>query len=435
MKKLIVTVALSIVGMLCAYAQNPVEKKDTLPSVIATPTTSLPGSNETKPVEKKKNWYEVISLRGYAQFRYNRLLETNPLLKCDQCDKSIGEGGGFFVRRARLVFSGQIHERVFIYIQADVATNATAGSTLGLNYLQMRDFYTDLYLTKNKEYRARLGMSKVPFGFENLQSSQNRLAIDRSEAMNSSIYNERDLGLFFYYTPVKIQERFKYLVDSGLKGSGDYGVVGWGLYNGQTANRSELNNELHTVLRVTYPFLIGEKQILEMGIQGYTGKFNVSEAKLPATSVASNSYGNNFLEQRVAGSVILYPQPFGFMTEYMYGIGPVFKYNGPNAAIINEIVTGVNEGGYLELMYMKKIKKMTLTPYARGQYFMGGKKPEQDARRYIVKELEMGVEFQIIKQLELTVAYTISDRVFEDSRNPVNHQKGNFMRIQLQVNF
>jgi hypothetical protein len=100
MKKSIVTVALSIVGMTCAYAQIPVVK-DSLPAAIATPTTSSSGSSETKPLEvKKKNWYEVISLRGYAQFRYNRLLETNSALKCDQCDKSIGDGGGFFVRRA-----------------------------------------------------------------------------------------------------------------------------------------------------------------------------------------------------------------------------------------------------------------------------------------------------------------------------------------------
>lgn len=435
MKKIILAVVITTAGVLCSSAQAPNEK-DTIPSNSIIPNTqntySAPASDAAP---KKKNWYDVFSLRGYAQFRYNRLLETNPDLKCEQCDKSIGSGGGLFVRRARLVISGQVHERLFIYIQYDVATNATSGSTLGLNYLQARDFYGDIYLTKNKVLRTRIGMSKVPFGFENLQSSQNRLAIDRSEAMNSSIYNERDLGLFFYYTPVKIQERFKYLVDSGLKGSGDYGVFGWGIYNGQTANRSELNDNLHTVLRATYPFLIGKKQILELGVQGYTGQFNVSEAKSTSTSVANNSKGNNFTDNRVAASVVLYPQPFGFMAEYMYGNGPVFQYNGPSAAIQNEIVQGINEGGYLELMYMQKIKKMTLTPYARGQYFMGGKKPEFDSRRYVVKELEMGLEFQIIKYLELTLAYTISDRVASDSKKIDNSQKGNFMRVQLQVNF
>jgi hypothetical protein len=431
MKKIIGAAVLSIAGMVCAQAQSLAAKD----SVIATPTTSSITASDTKPAEtKKKNWYEVISLRGYAQFRYNRLLETNSDLKCDQCDKSIGNNGGFFFRRARLVFSGNIHERVFIYIQTDVATNATAGSTLGLNYLQIRDFYGDIYLTKDRKLRARVGISKVPFGFENLQSSQNRVAFDRTDGMNSSVYNERDLGVFFYFTPDKIKERFKYLVDSGLKGTGDYGVFGFGMYNGQTANRSELNNSLHTVMRATYPFQVNEKQILELGIQGYSGLFHVGEAVSPA-NVALEGNNQDYTDQRVAASVTLYPQPFGVQAEYMYGRGPVYQYNGPMAAVMHEIITGRNEGGYLQLMYMRKIKNMTVTPYTRGQYFFGGKKPELDARRHIVKELEMGIEFQIIKQLEVTLAYTISDRVFEDSRNPVNHQKGNFMRMQLQLNF
>lgn len=424
MKKMTLVV-LALASALLSHAQS-----------VDTSAAKTPAVTETKPADtKKKNWYEVISLRGYAQFRYNRLLETNPLLKCDQCDKSIGEGGGFFVRRARLVFSGQVHERLFMYIQTDVATNATSGSVLGLNYLQIRDFYGDISLTKNKIFRARVGISKVPFGFDNLQSSQNRIAFDRSDAINSAVYNERDLGVFLYFTPTKIKERFKYLTDSGLKGTGDYGVVGFGLYNGQTANRSELNNELHTVLRVTYPFLIGEKQIIEVGVQGYTGKFNVNEAKAPATSTIGNDNNSNYIDQRVAASFILYPQPFGIQAEYMFGTSPVYKYNGPTAPVINEIVSGRNEGGYIQMMYMTKIKNMTWTPYARGQYFFGGKKPELDSRRHVVKELEMGVEFQIIKQLEFTVAYTVSDRVFEDSKNPVYHQKGNFMRLQLQFNY
>jgi len=38
--------------------------------------------------QKQKEWYENIQIRGYVQTRYNRLLETNPDLKCEQCDKS-----------------------------------------------------------------------------------------------------------------------------------------------------------------------------------------------------------------------------------------------------------------------------------------------------------------------------------------------------------
>ena len=62
----------------------------------------------------------------------------------------------------------------------------------------------------------------------------------------------------------------KDLVKEGLKGSGDYGVFGLGVYNGQTANKPELNNSPHIVARASYPFEIGN-QVIEPGFQGYTG--------------------------------------------------------------------------------------------------------------------------------------------------------------------
>lgn len=67
-------------------------------------------------------WYETLNLRGYTQVRYNRILETNQLLKCEQCEKSWGEGGGFFIRRARVILSGDVHDRVYVYIQPDFAS-------------------------------------------------------------------------------------------------------------------------------------------------------------------------------------------------------------------------------------------------------------------------------------------------------------------------
>ncbi|MGZ5242951.1 MAG: porin, partial [Bacteroidia bacterium] len=184
---------------------------------------------------KEKGWFEKISLRGYTQVRYNRLLETNSDLKCEQCDKSWGNGG-LFIRRARLVFSGDVHPRVYIYIQPDFASSPSSSA---LHFAQLRDAYFDLSLDDKKEYRFRVGQSKIPFGFENLQSSQNRLPLDRNDGLNSAVANERDLGVFFYWAPKKIRARFSELVKSGLKGSGDYGVFALGTYNGQTANKPD----------------------------------------------------------------------------------------------------------------------------------------------------------------------------------------------------
>ena len=97
--------------------------------------------------EKKTNWYDKIQLRGYVQVRYNRLFETNPELKSDQGDKSIGNLGGFFIRRNRMIFSGQINEHVYFYIQPDFASSA---STTGLHFVQIRDAYFDVSIDKNK---------------------------------------------------------------------------------------------------------------------------------------------------------------------------------------------------------------------------------------------------------------------------------------------
>lgn len=371
----------------------------------------------------KKNWYDNFSIRGYMQVRYNRFFETNENLKCEQCDRSIGKDGGFIIRRGRLILSGYIHNRVFFYIQPDFGS--TTGTTQ--NIFQLRDAYFDVSLDKKNEFRVRIGQSKVPFGFENMQSSQNRLPLDRNDGLNSAVSNERDLGAFFYWAPTKTRELFTSLVRDNLKGSGDYGVFALGAYNGQTANRAEQNNTLHVVARFSYPFTIG-KQILEPGIQAYTGNY-VLPADLRSASVkAANNF--EFKDQRVAASLILYPKPFGIQAEYNWGKGP--EYN----PLKDSIETKNLHGGYITAsMRVEGKKNWVFFPFTRVQQYYGGKKHELDARRYEVKEMETGVEWQLNKNFELTTSYVISKRRFEDSKLKTNLQKGNYLRLQAQLNF
>lgn len=365
----------------------------------------------------KQEWYEKIRLRGYAQLRYNGLFETNPDLKCDQCDKSWGgEGGGFFFRRIRLVFYGQVHERVYFYIQPDFASG-------GGNFAQIRDAYFDLALDANQEFRLRIGQSKVPFGFENMQSSQNRLPLDRHDGMNSAVPNEREAGVFFYYAPKEIRERFRYLVSSGLKGSGDYGMFGLGVYNGQGPNAQDKNKGLHVVSRLTYPFQLPSGQIFETSFQGYTGNYTVARIN------PSDADQNEFREYRYGPTFVLYPQPFGFQVEYNWGRGPEYDPE------INEVVDAPLSGGYALVNYQWKTGGKLFIPFARYHYYKGGKKFEMDATRHRVKEFELGVEWQFNKNFELVTMYTISDRTFENSANPDNRQRGSLLRLQAQVNF
>jgi hypothetical protein len=365
----------------------------------------------------KKQWYDVIQLRGYAQLRYNGLFETNPDLRCDQCDKSWGgDGGGFFLRRIRMIFSGQIHERVYMYIQPDFASG-------GNNVAQIRDAYFDLGLDQNQEFRIRIGQSKVPFGFENLQSSQNRLPLDRNDGLNSAVLNERDLGAFLYYAPSEIRKRFNYLVSSGLKGSGDYGVFGFGLYNGQTANLAEKNRNFHVVSRVTYPWELPSGQFIEASFQAYSGKFVIN--RNPLTDFDQTE----FTEYRFGPSFIIYPQPFGLQAEFNWGKGPEFD------PATHDVKDAPIQGGYVLASYMYKRGGDVFIPFTRYHYYNGGKKFELDATRHRVNELEIGVEWQPHKAFELVAMYTISDRTFENSLNPHNRQKGSLLRLQAQVNF
>jgi hypothetical protein len=379
--------------------------------------------NSSQVVVEPKKWYDKFSIRGYSQIRYNRLLETNGNLGCEQCDRSWGKDGGFFMRRMRIIFFGQLSKNVYFYFQPDFASSPSADR---LHFGQIRDAYFDVGIDKNNEFRFRIGQSKVPYGFENMQSSQNRIPLDRNDALNSAVSNERDIGVFFYWAPEAKRKLFSSLVSDGLKGSGDYGVFAFGAYNGQTANNPELNNEPHIVSRFTYPFEY-KKQILELGVQAYTGKW-----VMPISNLSSGVKTNgtlNYLDQRVAGTFVLYPKPFGIQAEYTIGQGPEFN------KVTDSIEVMPLKGGYVTLSYLAKLNKQTLIPFFRYQYYDGGKKHERDARSYEVCDIEIGAEWQSNKNFELVVNYTISSRRYEDFIKRNNFQSGNLLRIQAQVNF
>ena len=390
---------------------------------IASPIVAASAQSDSVPAVPKpaSKWYERLSLRGYAQVRYNNLFSTNDDLACQQCDRSIGGAGGFFVRRARLVVSGDVHERVSVYIQPDLAQNSNATEF----FLQMRDLYGDVWLDGAKTLRIRAGLSKVPWGWENLQSSSQRLPFDRSDPINSGVPGERDLGVSAMWTPSGAKGLFRVLSDSGLKGTGDYGVLALAVYNGQSANRAELNEGRHVAMRATYPFRVLGRQIVEVGAQFYGGQFAI-----PSSAVTDGVAGaGDHLDERWAVSAVLYPQPFGVQAEWTWGHGP--RYDPATDAIGDATL----EGGYVQVMARTRVGGTTLTPYVRAQTYDGGKKQELDARSYDVDEVEAGVEWQAVRALELTAAYMFSDRRFEDGAQPDNFQSGSMLRLQAQLNY
>jgi|CXWL01.1.fsa_nt_gi hypothetical protein len=405
----------------------------------------------------RERWYEKISIRGYSQFRYTQSL-NNDLLRSNQGDRSISGNNEFFLRRARVIISGQPHERVFVYVQPEFASLVSGTEQV----VALRDFYTDLFLTENKEWRIRAGLSKVPYGFENIQSSQNRLALDRNDALNSAVPNERDLGLFLYYAPTTVRERFRRLVDSGLKGSGDYGMLGIGVYNGQGPNTRERNKDKHVVFHSMYPHEFSNGQIVEVGMDAYTGQFNVQTT--PVVPMNANlaqgaafsprvTNGGNYLDERVAWHVVMFPQPFGFQAEYTIGRGPELNQARTDVTI------GTVRGGYMQVYYNYQCDMycQNIFPFLRVQEYFGGRKAELNAPRNSVREWEAGLEYQFNRALELTILYSWTQRTSPDAnfvpagsppgicavagsqfgcaQSPYQLQSGNLLRFQLQWSF
>lgn len=385
---------------------------------------------ENEQEKKKPSFFERFKLSGYTQLRYNGIPtpRTNPDLINHQGDRSIGEGHGFAIRRARLILAADLHHHVQFYFQVDVVS--MAGGTM--HTLSLRDLYFDLYFDKKREFRVRPGQSKVPFGFENLQSSSRRLALDRNDALNSAVKDERDLGVFFFYTPEHIQALHKEINAKGLKGTGDYGLVALGAYNGQTANQPELDGNFHVVGRVAYPFRL-RSQILEVSGGGYWGRYTVRTEDQGGMNYRFEGDDPSIVDTRGYVAFMLFPQPFGFQFEGNIGKGPS---QGLRGAFDRELIRSRRLiGGAAQIMYKidDPFGTVAIIPFFRAAYYDGGKKSTVNAPHYLIKELEIGVEWQIIKQIELTLAYDIVERTSD--LFPYDHESGHVARVQLQVNY
>ena len=129
----------------------------------------------------------------------------------------------------------------------------------------------------------------------------------------------------------------------------------------------------------------------------------------------------------------MFPQPFGLQTEWNWGNG------GGLDQPTNTIVEKSINGGYVQAMY--KIDNIfntqgTLIPYARWQTYRGPYKGATNSPVVNVSEYEVGAEWQIMKALELTLAYAYMDRTNTYSGTSfLGQAHGDVFRSQLQWNY
>lgn len=427
----------------------------------------IPKDPSKPEAPKPKKWYDKLSIRGYAQFRINEVthLEEGSANAQYVGDRSLADNQNFLIRRARIIISGDVHERLYVYLQPDFASSPGSSADPNNQFTQIRDWYGDLYLDDEKELRIRVGQSKVPYGWENLQSSSNRIPLDRADSLNSAVRNERDLGVYFFYTPTWAQDFFKDVLEKGYKGSGNYGLFSAGLYNGQGGSFNEINDDVHVFARLTLPLVFDNGQHMEIGIQGYTGEYAVIGSSIdsngpaaggvltPEGTVSVSGAGSStpvagapqlilagadrdgWNDERLAGTFVWYPQPFGFQTEWTVGRGPA----------LNAAKTSIEEralyGGYAMLLYKYDSESWgTWFPFVRYSYFKGGYKSERNAPFVNIDEWEFGTEWQINSAAELTATYLITDRTNTAANSAAGSTSytqfdGQALRLQFQINY
>jgi hypothetical protein len=354
-------------------------------------------------------WYERLTMFGYGMFRYNRLGQPNGQLRtyhdASVGDKNSGAQPGFFFRRIRWVVTGQISDHVSVFFQPDLASNLS-GNT---HVLSMRDAYGDWNFDKNKEFRLRVGLQRVPCSFDNYQASRVRMAIDRADATNSCAPSERDMGISFMWTPRIAQARYKQMLDY-MYGPGDYGVVNVTVHNGQGLNNVEKNDDKHVGVRLSWPFELPGGRLMEVGMNAMRGQFVVSHgtAANGTTLYSFNQSGStsdrSYRDERMNFYVYYPPQPWGFIAEYVTG-------RGPQRGSTGRVSTESLYGGYFQGHYQWKYSDVGLANfYTRWQEYHGGLKFQTGAPNDEMKEIEMGIAWQPDPQWEFTAAYTFTQR-------------------------
>ncbi len=413
-----------------AFAQSAPPVPDPAPAAAQPAAPQLAVAAPERP----KAWYEKLRLRGYTQMRFNRIAagdatapEGVSRLRSIH-DAGINDNSNFSFRRLRMIIQGDLNDHVSLYFQPDFAatvSNQSVGERRE-GAVSLRDMYADVFPTGDKAFRIRLGQSKVPYGWENMQSSSNRLALDRTDAINSAAAGERDLGVVAYYTPPRVQAIWDRLSADGQKLFGNYGAFGLGAFNGQGLNRTEGNDGVMLVALATWPF---ELDALGLDGQVFEVGGSLMRNRIRPEIRSGGLSPESFKDERVNVHAILYPQPIGVQAEWNWGTGPEFV---PATGRIEERPL---QGGYVQAM--AKIDNSPIGPFypfARWQYYRGGFKAAINSPRLETEELELGLEFQIDPALEITTTYGWASRKEADERR-FGRAEGQIVRVQAQWNY
>jgi hypothetical protein len=133
-----------------------------------------------------------VKVGGYSQIRY---------IFWDSALNNTYDS--FDLRRVRVRAEGKVNDDTTFRVQFDVApldaSNRGRLATVNVDEIELKDAWIRRKL--NDHASVRMGFASVPFGFEVPYSSARRLPLERSRVAQQLFPGERDLGLYFTFTP------------------------------------------------------------------------------------------------------------------------------------------------------------------------------------------------------------------------------------------
>lgn len=170
-------------------------------------------------------------LDGYLQVRYR--------------EEAAADAAEFLIRRARINLRGPVSDRTAYRLELQLdAREKGQGPT---SKTQVRTASVDYQLGRG---RLRMGQTKVPWGYELLESSAGLWSGERSFLMDRLFPNQRDIGIHWAYRPAPGAPHF------------DLGV-----FNGTGINASDNNRRKNLMGRLDLPARWGS-----VALSAYVGK-------------------------------------------------------------------------------------------------------------------------------------------------------------------
>jgi hypothetical protein len=239
-------------------------------------------AGEEKP---KPKWTDTVKVSGYAQTRFQHY----PDAEGDDPDNE------FLVRRARVKVTASPTDRMEGQFEVELGEGEVAATDAWLQY----------DASPGGNWRVRAGQQRMPFGFEVPQPTQLVLPLEPSWVGRTMFPGLRDTGVVVYWT----RPADRALFDGARKqdfGTGDYGNLAVGVFNGQGMNETETNDGKHVSIRLAKPFELGDRYA-EAGVSYITGSY---------TSAAADA---DVDDELLGAHFYLPPRPLGLQAEYYTG--------------------------------------------------------------------------------------------------------------------